>query len=221
MEIQQMKSQAKEEKQRRQIERNKLAREKQLRETAEREKSAMEQRLLQLQEEMRGANEALRRSEEAAELLAEKNRVAEEESMLLSHKALEIEQEINRMRMNVRKTEEEKIFLERKTHEAELLTARMIEESKKRASEADKLKNELIHARVAEKEAKEKLLNFLSRTSSESLGTQYLVTPSSSPENTALDMNSYEFLGEPEDMDQLSLEIEKERYVVAGLFLDI
>jgi hypothetical protein len=44
---------------RRQIERNKLAREKQLRETAEREKAAMEQRLMQYQEEIRLANEAL------------------------------------------------------------------------------------------------------------------------------------------------------------------
>lgn len=59
MEIQQMKAQAKEEKQRRQVERNKLTREKQLRETAERERAAMEQRLMQLQEEMRAANEAL------------------------------------------------------------------------------------------------------------------------------------------------------------------
>ncbi|KAL6440578.1 hypothetical protein ACFW04_003221 [Cataglyphis niger] len=59
MEVQQMKAQAKEEKSRRQIERNKLAREKQLREAAEREKAAMEHRLLQYQEEIRLANEAL------------------------------------------------------------------------------------------------------------------------------------------------------------------
>lgn len=59
METQQMKAQAKEEKQRRQIERNKLAREKQLREQAEREKALLETRLLQLQEEMRNANQAL------------------------------------------------------------------------------------------------------------------------------------------------------------------
>ena len=44
---------------RRQVERNKLAREKQLREAAEREKAVMEQKLLQYQEEMRLANEAL------------------------------------------------------------------------------------------------------------------------------------------------------------------
>uniref|UniRef100_A0AAG5D2R5 Moesin/ezrin/radixin homolog 1 n=1 Tax=Anopheles atroparvus TaxID=41427 RepID=A0AAG5D2R5_ANOAO len=206
MEIQQMKAQAKEEKQRRQVERNKLTREKQLRETAEREKAAMEQRLMQLQEEMRAANEALRRSEEAAELLAEKNRLAEEEAMLLSHKAQEVEQEISRMRMTARKTEEEKMYLERKTQEAELLTVRMMEESRKRALEADKLKNELIHARVAEKEAKEKLLNFLSRTSDESI----LITPSSSPESPIHEMNSYDLLADG-DMEQLSLEIEKER----------
>lgn len=54
-----MKAQAKEEKQRRQVERNKLAREKQLREQAERDKAMLEGRLLQLQEEMRNANAAL------------------------------------------------------------------------------------------------------------------------------------------------------------------
>lgn len=84
--------------------------------------------------------------------------------MLLSRKAMEVEQEISRLRMNALKTEEEKVLLERKTRESEILTARLVEESKKRTVEAEKLKNELIHARVAEKEAKEKLLNFLSRT---------------------------------------------------------
>lgn len=89
MEVQQMKTQAKEEKSRyfslfnnnlkynlcilcffnffydfiniirRQIERNKLAREKQLREIAEKEKAIMEQRLMEYQEEIRLANEAL------------------------------------------------------------------------------------------------------------------------------------------------------------------
>lgn len=97
-------------------------------------------------------------------MLAEKNRLAEEEAMLLSRKACEVEQEIKCLRVNAIKTEEEKVLWERKTREAEILTSRLIEESKKRTVEAEKLKNELIHARVAEKEAKEKLLNFLSCT---------------------------------------------------------
>ena len=68
-----MKVQAKEEKLRRQIERSKLVREKQLREEAERDKMALEKRITQYQEEVRLAKEALQRSEESAELLAEKS----------------------------------------------------------------------------------------------------------------------------------------------------
>lgn len=59
MEIQQMKAQAKEEKQRRLIEKNKLAKEVEKRKIAEREKQQLEQQLMQLQNEMRSASEAL------------------------------------------------------------------------------------------------------------------------------------------------------------------
>lgn len=55
------------------------------------------------------------------------------------------------------------MHLERKTREAELLTARLVDESERRAAEADRLKDELLKARLAEKQAKEKLLEFLSR----------------------------------------------------------
>lgn len=89
--------------------------------------------------------------------------MAEEEAMLLSQKASEAEQEITRIRLNNMKTEEEKVHLERKTREAELLTERLVQESERRAAEAEKLKDELLRARIAEKEAKEKLLEFLSR----------------------------------------------------------
>ena len=83
MDVQQMKAQAKEEKQRRQMERSKLAKERQLREELEREKASLEQRLIQYQEEIRIAKEALQRSEESADLLAEKSNIAEQEAMLL------------------------------------------------------------------------------------------------------------------------------------------
>lgn len=43
------------------------------------------------------------------------------------------------------------------------MTARLVDESERRAAEANKLKEELLRARVAEKQAKEKLLEFLSR----------------------------------------------------------
>lgn len=271
MELQQMKAAAKEEKQRRQVQRNRLAREKQLREEAERERANMEQRLLQYQEEIRLANEALvckfrfyfpivsiflsiqRRSEESADLLAEKSRVAEEEAMLLSQKAAEAEQEITRIRLSAMRTEEEKVCgvqhqillyvhfiicfqvtLERKTREAEILTARLVEESERRAAEANKLKEELLRARAAEKQAKEKLLDFLSRSTS--YNTSVTASPISSvtnlyhtgplspqfgpdltvlepPETSVspdLNLNSYDLIAHA-DADQLSLEIEKER----------
>lgn len=59
MEIQQMKAQAKEEKQRRHIERKKFIREKKLREKAEHERYELEKSLEHLQNEMRMANDAL------------------------------------------------------------------------------------------------------------------------------------------------------------------
>ncbi|XP_041971983.1 merlin isoform X2 [Aricia agestis] len=224
MEVQQMKAQAKEEKQRRQIERNKLSREKQLREAAERERAAMEQRLLQYQEEIKLANDALRRSEETAELLAEKGRVAEEEASLLAQKAADAERENARLRLSAIRTEEEKVHLERKTREAEFLTARLVEESERRAAEADRLKAELLAARVAEKQAKEKLLNFLSRTSTTSLPAPELPTFGTAStcslpaelrsETHELDPDATAYQLVPDDdphIHRLSVEIEKER----------
>ena len=161
MEIQQMKAQAREEKMRRQVERSKFIREKQLREEAEREKRELEQRLLQYQEEARGAQESLRRSEETAEILAEKVRVAEEEAMLLSQKSAEADAEIQRIKISAIKTEEEKMHIERKAAEAEILANAMVEESERRAKEAEQLRMELVKAKIAEKEAKDKLIDLL------------------------------------------------------------
>ncbi|XP_017787144.1 PREDICTED: merlin [Nicrophorus vespilloides] len=226
MELQQMKAAAKEEKQRRQVQRNQLAREKQLRIEAERKRANLEQRLLQYQEEMRLANEALRRSEESADLLAEKSRVAEEEAMLLSQKASEAEQEITRMRLNAMRSEEEKVSLERKTRDAELLTARLVEESERRAAEASRLKDELLKARAAEKQAKEKLLDFFktnyTSSSVNSVSSLYsnplspqspdLNDPEPARSSPDLNLNSAAYdLYSTADADQLNLEIEKDK----------
>lgn len=83
--------------------------------------------------------------------------------MLLCQKATEAEQEIARIRLTNMKTEEEKVHLQQKTRDAVRLTEMLVQESEKRALEEKKLKDELLRARIAEKEAKEKLLEFLSR----------------------------------------------------------
>uniref|UniRef100_T1IRN5 Moesin/ezrin/radixin homolog 1 n=1 Tax=Strigamia maritima TaxID=126957 RepID=T1IRN5_STRMM len=159
MEVQQMKAQAKEEKLRRQIERGKLAREKQLRKEVEREKAELEMRLMQCQDEARMTNEALKRSEETSELLAEKAQIAEEEAMLLTQKAAEAEAEIARMQVTVIKvSEEEKKQMEFKIREAEFLASQMIEQSERRNRELEVLKSDLMKAKMAETQVREKLL---------------------------------------------------------------
>lgn len=222
MEIQQMKAQAKEEKVRRQIERNKLAREKQLREEIEREKADLEHRMTQYQEEARMALEALRRSEETAELLAEKARIAEEEAMLLTQKATDAEAEIQRVKISAIKTEEEKKLMERKAHEAELLATRMVQESERRAKEAENLKEELVKAQLSEKDAKEKLKeifknnyskSYLSKLPTDVLNTvprQYSELDSESNGTVSNNSATYDLIADHE-MEKLTLEFEKER----------
>lgn len=76
------------------------------------------------------------------------------------------------------------------------------------------MKNELINARVAEKEAKEKLLTFLSATISSptpmSASSVQILAPSlQSLNDDSCDPNSYDLADS--DINEISLEIEKER----------
>ncbi|XP_026527256.1 merlin-like [Notechis scutatus] len=147
IEIQQMKAQAREEKARKKMEHQRLAREKQLREEAERAKEELERRLFEVEDEARQANEALRRSEAAAELLAEKAQIAEEEAKLLAQNAAEAEQERHRLELAALKTSEEKRLMEHKIREAELIAMKLVKESDRRAKEAEHLKQDLQEAR--------------------------------------------------------------------------
>nr|XP_042904827.1 merlin-like [Parasteatoda tepidariorum] len=216
MEIQQMKAQAKEERDRRQIERNKLALEKQLREEVEKEKADLQQRMIHVQEEARVALEALRRSEETAELLAEKARIVEEEAMLLTRKASDPKAEIRRIKFSAIKTEEEKKLMEIKVHEAELLVTKMVQESEHKAQEAEKLKVELIKAQLSEKNAKEKLqeismVNYSRPYLPNMLDTvprQYSVLHTEN--NVSSDTVNYDLIQDLE-IEELTQEFEKEK----------
>uniref|UniRef100_A0AAY5EPK4 Merlin n=1 Tax=Electrophorus electricus TaxID=8005 RepID=A0AAY5EPK4_ELEEL len=213
IEVQQMKAQAKEEKARKKMERQILAREKQLREEAERAKEEMERRMFQLQDEARMANEALLRSEETADLLAEKAQIAEEEAKLLAHKAAEAEQERQRLEVTALKTKEEHRLMEQKMREAEQLAVKLVEQSERRSKEADHLKQDLNEAKDAERRAKQKLLE-ITKT------TYPLVAPYSNPPappgpdsmEMPLEMaTSYRLDFKDSDMKRLSMEIERER----------
>uniref|UniRef100_A0A674MFJ4 Merlin n=1 Tax=Takifugu rubripes TaxID=31033 RepID=A0A674MFJ4_TAKRU len=164
LEVQQMKAQAREERARKQVERQRLQREKQLREEAERARDELERRLIQLQDEAHMANEALLRSEQTADLLAEKAQIAEEEAKLLAQKAAEAETEMQRIKVTAIRSQEERRLMEQKMLEAEILALKMAEESERRAKEAEQLKQDLQEAKESERRAKNKLLEITSRT---------------------------------------------------------
>ncbi|XP_062398657.1 NF2, moesin-ezrin-radixin like (MERLIN) tumor suppressor a isoform X1 [Sardina pilchardus] len=230
LEVQQMKTQAREERARKQVDRQRLEREKQLREEAERARDELERRLLQLQDDAHMANDALLRSEETADLLAEKAQIAEEEAKLLAQKAAEAEQEIQRVKVTAIRTEEERRLMEQKMLEAEMMALKMAEESERRAKEADQLKQDLHKARESERRAKNKLLEITSR-SPYTVNTQPVSTPHQTPPGTEQhqplplsanamppDIPSFNFSTEnlsfdfkDTDMKRLSMEIEKEK----------
>uniref|UniRef100_A0A8C5DIT0 Merlin-like n=1 Tax=Gouania willdenowi TaxID=441366 RepID=A0A8C5DIT0_GOUWI len=204
IEVQQMKAQAKEEKARKKMDRQILAREKQMREEAERAKEEMERRLFQLQDEARLANEALLRSEETADLLAEKAQIAEEEAKLLAHKAAEAEQDRQRLEVTAMKTKEEKRLMEQKMREAEQLAVKLVEQSERRLKEADHLKQDLTEAKDAERRAKQKLLE-ITKTTYPPIKIQPIkIQPFQQLTSSRLDFKD-------SDMKRLSMEIERER----------
>ena len=81
--------------------------------------------------------------------------------MLLQQKASEAETEVQRIKLSVIKTEEERLHMEKRVGETELIVHRMVEEAERRQHEAETLRKEVSKAREAEKEAKGKLIEFL------------------------------------------------------------
>uniref|UniRef100_A0A8C3AKD1 NF2, moesin-ezrin-radixin like (MERLIN) tumor suppressor n=1 Tax=Cyclopterus lumpus TaxID=8103 RepID=A0A8C3AKD1_CYCLU len=206
LEVQQMRSQAREERARKQVERQHLQREKQLREEAERARDELKRRLIQLQDESHMANDALLRSEQTADLLAEKAQIAEEEAKLLAQKAAEAEAEMQRIKATAIRGQEERRLMEQKMLEAEMLALKMAEESERRAMEAEQLKQDLQEAKESERRAKHKLLEITSRT----VYAPGLQSDSIPPELSFSRENlSFDF--KDTDMKRLSMEIEKEK----------
>ncbi|XP_071258592.1 NF2, moesin-ezrin-radixin like (MERLIN) tumor suppressor a isoform X1 [Salvelinus alpinus] len=207
LEVQQMKAQAREERARKRVERQRLEREKHLREVAERARDDLERRLIQLQDEAHMANDALLRSEETADLLAEKAQIAEEEATLLSQKASEAEAEMQRIKVTAIRSEEERRMMEQKMLEAEMMALKMADESERRAIEADQLKQDLQEARDSERRAKHKLLEITSK----STYSPSAVPGDAMPPDLSFSRENLSFDFKDTDMKRLSMEIEKEK----------
>uniref|UniRef100_A0A8C0P902 NF2, moesin-ezrin-radixin like (MERLIN) tumor suppressor n=2 Tax=Canis lupus familiaris TaxID=9615 RepID=A0A8C0P902_CANLF len=150
------------------------------------------------------------RSEETADLLAEKAQITEEEAKLLAQKAAEAEQEMQRIKATAIRTEEEKRLMEQKVLEAEVLALKMAEESERRAKEADQLKQDLQEAREAERRAKQKLLEITTKPTYPPMNPiPAPLPPDISSFNLIGDSLSFDF--KDTDMKRLSMEIEKEK----------
>uniref|UniRef100_A0A4X1VF20 NF2, moesin-ezrin-radixin like (MERLIN) tumor suppressor n=1 Tax=Sus scrofa TaxID=9823 RepID=A0A4X1VF20_PIG len=150
------------------------------------------------------------RSEETADLLAEKAQITEEEAKLLAQKAAEAEQEMQRIKATAIRTEEEKRLMEQKVLEAEVLALKMAEESERRAKEADQLKQDLQEAREAERRAKQKLLEITTKPTYPPMNPIPAPLPPDIPSfNLIGDSLSFDF--KDTDMKRLSMEIEKEK----------
>ena len=93
------------------------------------------------------------RSEETADLLAEKAQIAEEEAKLLAHKAADAEQERQRLEVTAMKTKEEKRLMEQKMREAEQLAVKLVEQSERRFGPGSREQIDLFFCTVTECEA--------------------------------------------------------------------
>lgn len=79
------------------------------------------------------------RSEQTADLLAEKAQIAEEEAKLLAQKAAEAETEMQRIKVTAIRGQEERRLMEQKMLEAEILALKMAEESERRYGDEDRV----------------------------------------------------------------------------------
>ncbi|NXE41398.1 MERL protein, partial [Ptilorrhoa leucosticta] len=156
-----------------------------------------------------GCGNSSLRSQEAAELLAEKAQIAEEEAKLLAQNAAEAEQERQRLEITALKSKEEKRLMEQKMREAELIAVKLVKESDRRAKEAEHLKQDLHEAREAERKAKQKLLD-ITRLNYPHMAKYPQYSPGDS-RDANFDKGSIKLDLKDIDLKRLSFEIERER----------
>ncbi|KAK0417471.1 hypothetical protein QR680_013029 [Steinernema hermaphroditum] len=144
LEVQQMKAQAKEARERKVHEQRRLDREREKRESAEMERDRYKAEVALITEQLNAVQDAKRRTEESADLIAEKARVSEAEALVLSKRASEAEAEVQRYKVSQIKAEENKMVLERKVREAELLSYRLMQDAERRNREAQLYRSQIL-----------------------------------------------------------------------------
>ncbi|KAL5477303.1 hypothetical protein EMCRGX_G024083 [Ephydatia muelleri] len=225
MEVQQMKTQAKEEKARKLSERERLEREKQARQEAEKKAMDLEERLRQLEEENRVAVQQRLESEKTIELLQEKVRIAVEEAQAHARKNLQAEEEIRKVRASALKSEEERLVMERKAQMAEEKVVTVLHSTQKREWETAELKRELEEARLVWPRVKSQTSGEMSDAGGLNLSTSsnqsaVMSTHPSSPEGGSTPHAEMELMPS-DDVEELSkqLEMESQDYIERSRYL--
>jgi len=163
IEVQQMKAQAKEEKEMKEKERKALQKERLAREMAVKEKNELLERLNRLEEEANTARGALEEQTKLTKDLEERRQNAEDERMKLERERLEAEDEQKRAleRAQIEIEEKQKMMIE--AEEARRLAEEKAEEARLKAIEALSLEEELIAANRKVEESQRKLADVTSK----------------------------------------------------------
>jgi len=162
IEVQQMKAQAREEKQSKQQERARLTKEKQAREDAEREKQEMSQRLKKFEEDARVAQIALDKAKEEAEQKEIARRAAEEEAARLVKEKAEAEQARQELEEEAKSERIAKEEYERRAAAAKEEAENRQLEIERKQEEAERLQQELADSQKREEEQKQEFLKIIS-----------------------------------------------------------
>lgn len=163
IEVQQMKAQAKEEKEMKEKERKALQKERQAREIAVKEKNELLERLNRLEEEANSARGALEEQTKLTKDLEERRQNAEEERKRLETERMAAEEEQKRAmeRAQIEIEEKQKMMVE--AEEARHLAEEKAEEARLKAIEALSLEEELIAANRKVEESQRKLADVTSK----------------------------------------------------------
>jgi len=157
IEVQQMKAQAREERQAKQAERAQLQKEKQAREDAERQRRELEDKLKRYESEVETARKDLEKSQVVSMELEQKMREAEEERRAIQEAQARAEEARLQAEQAAHLEKEERERMEAEAREAQNELERKMREAEEKEEEARRLQEELEEARVSMEENQRKL----------------------------------------------------------------
>lgn len=157
IEVQQMKAQAREERQAKQAERAQLQKEKQAREDAERQRRELEDKLKRYENEVESARKDLEKSQVVAVELEQKMKEAEDERRAIQEAQAKAEEARLQAEEAANLEKEERERMEAEAREAQNELERKMREAEEKEEEARRLQEELEEARISMEENQKKL----------------------------------------------------------------